>query len=248
MPIDPNHPVDTPFDKRINHLQNKIHKDKGPNDRLKNKLNRLKVKQFGAVQSTPTPVPWSAAAETAYGNATRDYNTTTAGIQAQQLQTNYEYGGPSGDNSNPFSRAAMLQQAYQRNVNSTMNNYAARGQLYAGSFNNAQAIDSNNLNQGADALLNAYKAQSQQYSQANLSALTAETDAQKAAYVQALQDALNTRPEGTPNLPGYVKKFYKQKINKAEQHHKGHKADKLRKKLQNLKNPNPMTPTVAPKP
>jgi hypothetical protein len=82
----------------------------------------------------------------------------------------------------------------------------------------------------------------QQFAQGRLSAQTAKADADQAAYVKALEDAMNTRPEGAPALPKFINKFYKKKIHKAEKQHKGHRADKLRKKLKNLRNPDPMLP------
>jgi len=244
-PVDPNNPVPTRYDPRIKALKQRIHQKKGPNHNLQNKLTRLRVKKFGAVQQQPNQLPWNAAYETQLGSNTRDFNNTIANITQQQGAAEQLYGFK--DTSNPFNRATMLQQAYQRNRNNTLNTYAGRGQLYAGSTSNALAYDSSNYNQGYDALRREYDATNQKFAQARLGATTTKADADQAAYVKALEDAINTRPEGSPALPKYVNKFYKKKIAKAEKHHKGHRADKLRKKLKNLRNPDPMLPTPPPK-
>lgn len=239
-PVDPNNPVPTKYDDRIKTLRQRIQHKPGPNNNLRDKLTHLRVKKFAKVAGQPNQMPWNAAYETSLGNDTLAYNNAMAGINQQGAALNQEYG--FGDTSNPFNRANLLQQAYQRNRANTANTYAARGQLYAGSTQNAQSFDTQTFNQGLDALQRDYASKQQALTQAGLTAQTDRTTADNAAYVQALQDALNTRPDGAPALPKFVSKFYKQRIQKAEKHHKSHRADKLRKKFKNLRNPDPMLP------
>lgn len=61
---------------------------------------------------------------------------------------------PNVDISNPFSKAAALKTAYQQGTTGNTTSYAARGQLYAGSLQNAQNAQLSNYNQGNNDLIN----------------------------------------------------------------------------------------------
>jgi hypothetical protein len=67
------------------------------------------------------------AATSVSGNAEAAY---------QHANISNEYG--IGDSSNPFSKAAMLQESYNRSKLGTTNSLAAQGQLYSGAMINAQ--------------------------------------------------------------------------------------------------------------
>lgn len=242
--MNPNNPVPTRYDDNIKRLKHKIQRKKGPNDRLRSKLDRLKTARFSKIQRTPEGMPWNAAYETALGTANRDFNQANANIAQQQQQSNQMFG--FGDTSNPFSRAAMLQQAYQRSRANTLNTYAGRGQLYSGSTQNALGYDASNFNQGLDALQREYAAQNQEFAQSRLQNQNALTDAQQAAYAQALEDALNSRPEGAPGLPRYVKRSFKRRIRRAEKRGKKGRAKHLRERFRDVRNPDPMLPKPPP--
>lgn len=57
------------------------------------------------------------------------------------------------DVTNPFSRAALLVRTHRQNERGNTNSYAARGQLYAGSLQNAQNEEGFRYQGGQDALL-----------------------------------------------------------------------------------------------
>lgn len=71
-------------------------------------------------------------------------------------QIDLEYGNlddPTADlASNPYSRAALLQKAYNDQKRGSLNSYASSGQLYAGSYQNKTEADRFGYDQGLDAL------------------------------------------------------------------------------------------------
>jgi hypothetical protein len=116
--------------------------------------------------SAPTPAaapvapPVSAGAAASIAGAGNVYQNTLTGIGTQQSQLGQEYGfTPQGapDASNPYSRATLLQQAYDRQAKGSRNAMAARGQLYAGSTQNAQNFLGQQNLQKRDALLRQFQ-------------------------------------------------------------------------------------------
>lgn len=71
-----------------------------------------------------------------------------------QLTTGFgNLDNPTADlASNPYSRAALLQQSYNNQRRGTTNSYASAGQLYSGALQNAQEENLRGYGQGLDAL------------------------------------------------------------------------------------------------
>lgn len=61
------------------------------------------------------------------------------------------------DPNNPYSQAALLRQHYQQSKTGSTNSYAASGQGYAGSLQNAQDENTRQFNIGDNSLLNAVR-------------------------------------------------------------------------------------------
>lgn len=117
-----------------------------------------KPQQQQQQQQSVAPPPFDAnyAASQAYGNQVRGNQQSDDNIDLTEYAQNagIQYNPATGkfggfDPTNPFSQAALLlksrneasaasELSYQRGVAGNKNSYAATGQLYAGSLNNAQ--------------------------------------------------------------------------------------------------------------
>lgn len=91
-------------------------------------------------------------------NVTAQRNLGLAqGEQAyQQGQLDYNYGYGAGGAADPYSRAALLQESYKRNVLGTTNSMAASGQQYSGSAGRAQNENARQYSIASDANRRAY--------------------------------------------------------------------------------------------
>jgi hypothetical protein len=123
--------------------------------------------------STPngfTPYTSSLPPDPAYqltiGNLDKTQSDTLAGLTQQRGAGLQQYGytetpGPDGlpqiafDPHNPYSQAALLRQHYQQAKTGNTTSYAAQGQLYAGSLQNAQNASTDSYNASDNALTNA---------------------------------------------------------------------------------------------
>ncbi len=150
---------------------------------------------------------------------------------AQQIQANqYErgqlgsvyglrgdaQGGVFDDPSNPYSRAAALQESYDNAKRGNTNNYAARGQLYAGSLQNAQNTSADGFNKGRSALINEFLGRQAALNQSDLAARNGLESGALSAQAEALERARingnNAPPEtvapagAAPAAPGAAPK------------------------------------------
>jgi len=90
-----------------------------------------------AAQPGTNALPFNATSQANIAAANNNFNIQDlgpGGFQSQLQQLDFDYNSPL----NPFNRAAMMQRSYQQGVSRNTNSYAARGQLYAGSLQNAQ--------------------------------------------------------------------------------------------------------------
>lgn len=106
-----------------------------------------------------TPLPPDAGYEATMGGLASQRDSTIAGLGQQRQQGLLQYGYTEGapgqiafDPTNPYSQAAMLKRNYDEARTGTTTNYAARGQLYAGSLQNAQDDNNRGEAQSSDAL------------------------------------------------------------------------------------------------
>jgi len=110
--------------------------------------------------------------------------------QERQLGINYGMGQFGGDAaSNPYSRAAMLQQSYNRSQRASLNQMAGAGQLYSGAMSNARAANTGQYGQQTDALQKDFDARSGQISAGRAQATSNFSLGQQAAQIRARQEA-----------------------------------------------------------
>lgn len=103
-----------------------------------------------ASASPYAPTPWDSQYELSKAGSASKFNNTNISLDLKQKALEQDYGLDAGFNdyqTNPYSRAALLEQTYQRANRGTVNSYAAAGQLYAGSTQNELGYnrDSNSL-------------------------------------------------------------------------------------------------------
>jgi hypothetical protein len=107
----------------------------------------------------PAGLPVDPAYEGQVAALARNRDDTLLSLAGQRTQGLQDYGftqAPTGavafDPSNPFSRAALLRKNYQESKQGTQTGMAARGQLYAGALQTAQAANDTGFNQNENSL------------------------------------------------------------------------------------------------
>ena len=106
----------------------------------------------------PAPTPWSSKAQQIVAGAQKSYLNSTANFDLAEQQAKQDYGLDPGFNdykSNPYSRAALLQQNYLDANRGTMN--SAGLQLYSGSTSNRLGANRSGYDQNRDALTKTYR-------------------------------------------------------------------------------------------
>jgi hypothetical protein len=102
----------------------------------------------------PSAPPIDPAFEAYRAAAGRNVAVSDAEAKYQLGSLSNEYG--IGDTSNPYSKAALLQESYNRSKLGTTNSMASQGQLYSGALQNAQGENDRNYSINSDALKRAY--------------------------------------------------------------------------------------------
>jgi hypothetical protein len=159
--------------------------------------------------ATPDPAPVAMPVDPNFGAnvnaAQRNLDTTLQEDAAQRAQLGGTYGfglDASGnvvdDHSNPYSRAAALQTAYDNSVRGTNNSMAARGQLYSGALQNAQNWNAHQNLASRDALIRAFRNAAGSLDERDTRAKNAYLDAQGAAQAAAIQWAIEHPPPPPP--------------------------------------------------
>ncbi len=160
----------------------------------------------------PGAIPLGAqvALDAANQAALANYSNTVAGITNSEDRTASDFGykvdystGANGartvtnlsvDPTNPFSRAAALQRSYDQAKEGSTNSYAARGQLYAGSLQNAQNENTYQFAKGENALRQSFIDFIARSEQARTAAEIAKNNAASAAQADALNAAASSAP------------------------------------------------------
>lgn len=134
--------------------------------------------------------------------AQRNLDTTLQTDQAQRAGLGAIYGlgvdatgNVIDDKSNPYSRAAALQTAYDQSVRGTNNSYAARGQLYSGAIQNAQNWNATQNGSRRDALIREFTSVRTGLDSRDLSARNAYQAAVDAAGAQNIQYGIDHPPD-----------------------------------------------------
>lgn len=176
----PNQNAPTPISTRINRTLRDIRQNPGSDSELRDRLSHLRDMQQnrqgggsqggnqggggqnnnapgygGGGSNGPYAMPWSATYQTDIAQAGQNLQFAQQETAYDQATLEREYG--FNDTSDPFSRAAQLQHNYENAQRGTLNNYAASGQLYAGSLNNANDIDRRNYDESYHGLRQDYE-------------------------------------------------------------------------------------------
>jgi hypothetical protein len=147
--------------------------------------------------------PWDSAEQFSNANADTKYNNAllNAGYKKSAYET--EYGLDPGYNdykANPYSRAALLEQTYQRANRATGTSLGAAGQLYSGASQNAETYNREHNSQERNSLESAYRRALQGVTEEEAGALTTREDEKQAAKWKAIELAGNAElePEASP--------------------------------------------------
>lgn len=111
-----------------------------------------------AAPAGPPPTPWNSKAEQIVSGARKSYLNASADFDLAERGAKQDFGLDPGFNdykSNPYSRAALLEQSYQAANRGTMN--SAGYQLYSGSTSNALYGNRARADENRDALAKAYR-------------------------------------------------------------------------------------------
>lgn len=227
---------------QMDRLRSRLGKPGGASNKdIRAKLEKLSGRQYFYDQrhQQPTPIPYSGAYDTTVATATDDLNQDTADIAGRRLALKQQYG--IGDDSNPYSLARQLETQYKQNTTGTNNSYAASGQLYAGSLTNAQNANRSNFGQAQDSLLRQYQAADAGLTAEQLAAERRQRDTVADAEATRLEDALNTPvdPAEAAPVPEAAKALLQrlqQRAQDAKKAGKDNQADKIRDRLQRLRN------------
>jgi hypothetical protein len=120
------------------------------------------------------------------------YANTITNLGVKKTATEQDYGLTQGYNdyqSNPYSRAALLEQTFQKAQRGTGNSYASSGQLYAGSLDNAYSANRGARDQEHDSLEKQYRNALQELRDEEVNAKNEEIDAINGAGWARLQRA-----------------------------------------------------------
>lgn len=162
-----------------------------------------------ATPSAATPRPWDAAYLSSENTANTKYNNSILGLDAKKLGVEQDYGLDAGFNdykANPYSRAALLEQTYQRANRAAGNSLAAAGQLYSGASQNAETYNREHNGQERNALESLYRQSLQQNSDERTAALNEREAEKNAALWKSIELAsnadLNTESDNKSNGGG----------------------------------------------
>lgn len=138
------------YNTRLSNLRDKLKgtDNKKRRNRLQNRIQGVKVERWGdrVKRQQNAPPPKDSIYNSEVGLANQTYGNSMIGSALKESSTLRDFGlndeyGATGAQYNPYSRASALQSAYQRDQRTTVNSYAAQGQLYSGARENAQAHD-----------------------------------------------------------------------------------------------------------
>lgn len=224
----------------IDRLRSRLGQPGGPSNKdIRAKLQRAQGQQYFYDQrhQAPTPIPYDSGYDTTVATTTDDLNQQTADIAARKAALAQQYG--IGDDSNPYSLARQLENTYKQNTTGTNNSYAASGQLYSGSLQNAQNSNRTNYSQSQDSLLRQFQGEQGALDAELLGDQRTARDTIQGAATKRLETALNTPvdPSTTPAPPQAAQDLLKrlrQRENQAQKAGKDNKADKIKDRLQRL--------------
>ena len=138
----------------------------------------------------PRPTPWSAAYEQSLGNSGKTYADTIASLGLKEQAAKQDFGLDPGFNdykSNPYSRAALLEQSFQTANRGSVN--SAGLQLYSGSTSNHLAANRSTNDANRDSLMKTYAAALQEITDARTEAAQRKAEDDANATWKSVEDA-----------------------------------------------------------
>lgn len=239
------------YNTRISNLRDRLkHTDnKKRRNRLQNRIQGVRVERWGdrVVKQQNAPPPKDSLYNSEVALANQTYGNAMIGSALKESSTLRDFGlndeySATGAQYNPYSRASALQSSYQRDQRTTVNSYAAQGQLYSGARENAQAHD----NRAYLSDLNTLESGQTEALAAIAGDKVAAEEARQKALLEAEQANgqrwLDNRPTEAAPPPKFVKDFKGDLKDKLESL-RGRKADaknkymkkKLKKKIKATK-------------
>lgn len=197
---------------------------RGPHYGLGTGKKRGGVGPGKAVATTPTgvpgpvappgrePTPWSSAYEASISNANRNYLGANTNLDFAETGVRQDFGLDPGYNdykSNPYSRAALLEQHFQEGNRGVMNN--ANLQLYSGSTGNRLTQNRQGYSQDRDSLMRAYRDALQEIQDKRLAAQEERGNQETEAGWDAVSAAEDAPLDSTQAPTGKKKKPAKKK-------------------------------------
>jgi hypothetical protein len=142
-------------------------------------------------------LPFDATYDGTVANNERTYENTISGLQYTEGATRQEYG--FDDVSNPFNRAAMLQQAYQRGTASRLNQAGAS--MYSSAFNAGETEGRSQYDQNYGNLRSEYDAKLNKIAQDRAQAAIDRDQGNTMAYGDRLSRVPAAEDPGPPAAP-----------------------------------------------
>lgn len=191
--------------------------------KLRNKIQNARVDRWSdqVRARANAPVAHDSIYNSDVAAANQTYGNEMIGAAMRESAANRNYGfdpiyQQGGAQYNPYSRASELTAAWQRDQRTTLNSYAAAGQLYSGARERAVQHDNR-------AYLSDYNAARSDLTNeiAGIgSDRVAAEEARQAAILKAEEEnknrALEARPEDAPPPPKFIKKEKRQLKNRIE--------------------------------
>jgi hypothetical protein len=149
-----------------------------------------------AVATGPTPTPWSSKYEQTVAGANKKYLDASGNFDLQEQTAKQDFGLDPGFNdyqSNPNSRAALLEQSFLTNNRGTMN--SAGNQLYSGSTSNRLAANRTNYGTSRDSLAKSYRDALGEVSTGRAKAKETQDEEAREAYWNSVGEAEKSEPE-----------------------------------------------------
>lgn len=163
-----------------------------------------------AAAKPSTPTPWDSRYEQTVAGARKNYLDSYANFDLAEQGAKQDFGLEAGFNdykTNPYSRAALLEESFQKGNRGTVN--AAGLQLYSGSTSNRLFNNRTNYGKGRDELMKQYQEALGEIGTGRREAAERKSEEEREAYwdrVGAAEGApleADTAPPGAPpGAPG----------------------------------------------
>lgn len=150
-----------------------------------------------------TPLPMDSIYNSQKAGIDTNLDQTLIGIGGERARAYSQFGYTANgevDPTNPFSRAALLQRSYEQQSRGNNTSYAAQGQLYAGSYQNAIDQTDRGYAQSKYQLGTEFDSVLAGFNQREVDAKWQNTERTAGAQGEATYRALANRPED-PGLP-----------------------------------------------